>query len=107
MTDEATLTDRYGAGVEKAGVRAKPPFGMPCNGCGLCCQMEICAIGAVAFPKAAAPCPALRFTGSNFRCSIVETEAAAGMDPVIADALGIGRGCCSDDPLPTPGGSDE
>lgn len=103
VSDSFTETDRYGAGVEKTGVREKPLFGMPCNGCGLCCQMEICAIGAAAFPKATAPCPALRFAGSNFRCAIVEAEAAAGMEPVIADALGIGRGCCSDDPEPSHG----
>lgn len=60
-------------------------------------------LAAAAFPKATAPCPALRFAGSNFRCAIVEAEAAAGMEPVIADALGIGRGCCSDDPEPSHG----
>ena len=32
-----------------------------------------------------------------FRCAVVETEQAAGMTPVIADALGIGRGCCASD----------
>ena len=107
VSDSFTETDRYGAGVEKTGVREKPLFGMPCNGCGLCCQMEICAIGMMAFPKATAPCPALRFAGSNFRCAIVEAEASTGAEPLIAAALGIGRGCCSDDPTLTTGGTDE
>jgi hypothetical protein len=76
---------------------AKPREGQPCNGCGLCCQMELCGIGVMAFPGASAPCPALRFNGSLYRCALVETETAAGAPPVMAEALGIGKGCCSSD----------
>jgi hypothetical protein len=78
---------------------AKPPFGAPCNGCGLCCRMQVCGIGQVAFPDAVAPCPALRFDGRRYRCSLVEMETDQGVPPVLANALGIGRGCCSDDDL--------
>lgn len=75
----------------------KPPFGSPCNGCGLCCMAEVCAIGRMAFPDAPAPCPALRFNGKMHRCSLVEFEGEAGIEPIFAEALGIGKGCCSDD----------
>ena len=81
----------------------KPAFGSPCNGCGLCCKMEVCGIGQSVFPGATAPCPGLRFNGTAYRCAVVEAEAASGLPTLIADALGIGKGCCSDDILePTP-----
>ena len=51
----------------------------------------------MAFPGANAPCPALRFNGSIYRCALVETETNAGAAPVMAEALGIGKGCCSSD----------
>lgn len=39
---------------------AKPPLGAPCNGCGRCCQEELCHIGEMAFgDDMEAPCPAL------------------------------------------------
>ena len=51
----------------------------------------------MAFPGANAPCPALRFNGSIYRCALVETETNAGAAPVMPEALGIGKGCCSSD----------
>ena len=74
----------------------KARYGTPCNGCGLCCRLEVCGIGRMAFPDAQAPCPAIRFDGEKFRCAIVEMEAASGKEPLIAEAIGIGKGCCSD-----------
>lgn len=75
----------------------KPLFGSPCNGCGLCCRMEICPIGREAFPGASARCPGMLFDEGRFHCRLVLIEEAAGMEPLIARALGIGRGCCADD----------
>ena len=75
----------------------KPAKGSPCNGCGLCCSVEVCGIGKVAFPGARAPCPAVAFDDGRFICKLVAVEKMAGMEPLIARALGIGRGCDADD----------
>lgn len=74
----------------------KPIYGAPCNGCGLCCRMEVCGIGKMAYPEASAPCPALRWDGNQHRCALIEMEAASGLEPLMAEALGIGKGCDSD-----------
>jgi hypothetical protein len=73
----------------------QPATGSPCNGCGACCAAEVCAIGRMAMPNAQAPCPALRYGDGRVWCGLVLAEAASGMPTLIADALGIGRGCCA------------
>ncbi len=75
----------------------KPHQGSACNGCGFCCASEICKIGIKAFPGAAAPCPGMVFNDGRFACKLVLVERAAGMEPLIAAALGVGKGCCADD----------
>lgn len=75
----------------------KSKFGAPCSGCGTCCGSEICVIGREAFPDAEAPCPGLIYTDNRLWCKLVIIEQLNGMNPEIASALGIGRGCCSDD----------
>lgn len=77
----------------------KPRFGQPCNGCGVCCAVEVCAIGAMAFPGAEAPCPALKMApdGKRTVCALVALEEAIGMPPVLREALAIGMGCDSED----------
>lgn len=81
---------------------AKPAYDSPCNGCGLCCRMEVCDIGLQILPEAAAPCPMLRFDGARYRCRVVEMEAASNAPPLIAQALGIGLGCDSYSPEHEP-----
>lgn len=44
-----------------------------------------------------APCPSLRYVNGVYRCELVEKEAILGIKPLIAQALGIGKGCCSSD----------
>jgi hypothetical protein len=79
----------------------KPRMGTPCNGCGMCCRMEVCGIGVMAYgDDVRAPCPGLRWTGQNYRCSIVEMEAVLPLEKVFASALGIGKGCCASDDAP-------
>lgn len=75
----------------------KPIYGSPCNGCGYCCLAETCAIGNLAFPDHGGVCPALVMDEGRFFCGIVLAEQAAGIEPKVYEALGIGRGCCSDD----------
>ncbi len=38
---------------------ARPPFGTPCNGCGVCCRDVLCKYGAIIFGSQPGPCPAL------------------------------------------------
>jgi hypothetical protein len=75
---------------------AKPRMGDACNGCGLCCRMEVCALGVPVF-GAEAPCTGLIEAGGRTWCSLVVMEPAAGPDRRIASALGIGMGCDADD----------
>ena len=78
---------------------AKPRQGHPCNGCGYCCQQEVCKIGQMILGKLAeAPCSLLIYREGRTFCGAVE-----GADPVtrppITSLLGIGRGCCTDNPV--------
>ena len=75
----------------------KPAYGTPCNGCGLCCAVEVCAIGKIAFGEVPAPCPGMLFDEGRFHCKLVLVERLSGMAPRIATALGIGKGCDADD----------
>ena len=45
------------------------------------------------------PCPLMDFTDGRVKCGIVLSEERCGMKPVVATALGIGKGCCADDPV--------
>lgn len=82
---------------------AKPKRGEPCNGCGLCCHLEVCAIGKYAFPDSPAPCPAIAYVDGMVRCGLVLMEQAVirqdgDVKPLIQEMLGTGRGCDADDP---------
>lgn len=73
---------------------AKPDFGNPCNGCGMCCIREVCDIGLMIYGDAQpAPCPALVRKDGRFWCKVVLVEEAQGLPPIAAEALGIGFGC--------------
>jgi hypothetical protein len=50
---------------------AKPPHGAPCNGCGQCCQSQLCRLGQFVFIRLAGPHPALEQDGERFRCGLV------------------------------------
>lgn len=78
---------------------AKPLFGEACNGCGICCALQLCPAGEIMFPGAQAPCPALKLTpdGSRTYCELVAMEAASGRPRLLAIALGIGHGCSMED----------
>lgn len=73
----------------------KPKEGAPCNGCGVCCAVEACAIARMA-GRNEAPCFFLVRRGAAFSCKLVETELEHGLPPLIASALGVGRGCDSE-----------
>jgi hypothetical protein len=86
----------------------KPPIGAPCNGCGLCCLMEVCSSGAVMLgftsqwgERVPGPCPALVEDGEKLVCGILqrpEHYVRPGRGPkALRDAmsllLGVGLGC--------------
>jgi len=51
----------------------KPPYGAPCNGCGVCCALTPCPVGRIRFLKMRGPCPALRWdvATARYRCGLV------------------------------------
>lgn len=88
-------------------VLKKPKEGQPCNGCGLCCMLEVCAIGARVYGEdQPAPCPGLQAEAGRFWCGVVQAEEKAFLggavsDHRIAEMLGIGRGCDAEDGIET------
>jgi len=46
---------------------AKPAFGAPCNGCGVCCLTQLCPLGMLRYRRARGPCPALRWENDRQR----------------------------------------
>lgn len=56
----------------------KPPMGLPCNGCGLCCAAETCPLARLRFLRRQGPCPALEWTAAGptgeparYRCGLL------------------------------------
>lgn len=58
----------------------KPKIGQPCNGCGICCRLQVCRNGAYILglvkelgDTVPGPCPALwKNTDGSFSCGIVK-----------------------------------
>lgn len=57
----------------------KPAIGEKCNGCGLCCQVQVCSTGSFALglvdklgDRASGPCPALTPDGDRRVCGLVK-----------------------------------
>ena len=77
---------------------SKPPLGAPCNGCGLCCQREVCGLGIEVFGEIPAPCPALAIRDGRSWCAVI--DAAEARDVAFGAhmkwRLGIGGGCQMD-----------
>ena len=75
----------------------KPPFGLPCNGCGYCCAAELCQIGIAIHGDIPAPCPSMEWEDSRFRCGAIrlaDSDIKYGL--LVRMALGIGLGCDSE-----------
>ena len=83
----------------------KPPYGHPvCNGCGRCCQEELCPLASFVFLQIEGPCPALEDVGDRFSCGLVNhperyapfRSAAMGRNALSRAAtlmIGVGVGC--------------
>lgn len=100
----------------------KPQLGEPCNGCGYCCTVQPCQLAQEFLSCSQGPCIALERSGERATCGLVRNplgylyaaahpreglepskeeapnlEASRALSSRIASALGIGRGCDSDD----------
>ena len=84
---------------------AKPPHGLPCNGCGLCCVSALCPVAESQFGIRPGPCPAI-MPQANGRvlCGIMEDPArfapektarygAAAVSKSVKLLNGAGQGC--------------
>ena len=67
----------------------------PCTGCGTCCLSVKCQCSEIAFGASDEICPALCLdeTKDIYRCKLVLFEIEQGIEPLIQEALGIGKGC--------------
>lgn len=86
----------------------KPAFGALCNGCGVCCALDPCAIAHQWIDaNAGEPCPALEFGEGRFWCGMVRRPSHYMrlsndwgdriLGSAIATALGVRRGCDASD----------
>ncbi len=57
---------------------AKPAFGAPCNGCGLCCLAEPCPVGMLVSRKRHGTCVALRWVEGDTLSAGRATSGAGG-----------------------------
>ncbi len=83
----------------------KPKYGNPCNGCGVCCQLQRCYFSAEIFGAGPGPCPALEDENGRAWCGVLRhptkymdervfRKASVGEFQVaFAGALAISRGC--------------
>lgn len=85
-------------------VPANPPAGHPCNGCGLCCALQLCRLALDLLGTTEVPCRALEFYDGRFWCGLVRDPsrylglprfANRFIRPMVEDALGIGEACNS------------
>jgi hypothetical protein len=86
----------------------KPRPGAPCNGCGICCAAETCALGRLVFRRVGGPCPALAWTpeAGRYVCGLVTGPAdhlrwlpqgwRPGLTHLFARWIAAGTGCDSD-----------
>jgi uncharacterized cysteine cluster protein YcgN (CxxCxxCC family) len=78
----------------EAGAPAKPVWGAPCNGCGVCCLVEPCPLGVALSGRRRGSCQALRWDGhaTSYRCGAITEPVEvlrAGWLPVPAFALAL------------------
>jgi len=97
---EINLEHKVAMALERAGLPRKPAYTQPCNGCMLCCTLQLCHVAEQAFPGRKPPCPAILVeeheNALRGRCGLVVTEQMLGSDQ-IGKALGIGSGCSMPD----------
>ncbi len=87
-------------------IPAKPTEGARCNGCGLCCALQLCDLAVEFLDAQTAPCPAMEFADGRFWCGIARNPnryfgipafANKFIRPLVHQALSIGEGCDAGD----------
>jgi len=87
-------------------IPSKVREGARCNGCGLCCALQLCDLAREFLDAAAAPCPAMEFAEGRFWCGLarrpgrylgVPAFADRFIRPMVLRALAIGDGCDTSD----------
>lgn len=98
----------------------KPPIGAPCNGCGLCCQIQVCSCGSYLLglverygERAAGPCPVLTPKGDGFACGLIlrpkdliqSDRGVTSLREAVSILIGADAGCdeAGDEPEATAG----
>ena len=85
----------------------KPEFGDVCNGCGQCCENEVCQLGLdfIRIAPTVIPCPAIERENGRVFCGLVRRPAyymfaehvhesqTGWLSTQFAAALGFGKGC--------------
>ena len=91
------------------GVLPKPRKGDTCNGCGMCCTVEPCALARKFLSCTRGPCMALEYEAGRTFCGLVrrpvhyllnqeaQPSVTGALQAHLANMLGLGIGCDSDD----------
>ena len=74
---------------------AKPAWGEPCNGCGVCCLSEPCPAGVWVSRRRHGACTAVQWDGHRYRCGLVDA-ARPWLRTFMRRWIAAGRGCDSD-----------
>jgi hypothetical protein len=96
-------------------VLEKPKFGEKCNSCGLCCTIQPCLLAEQFLNCFDGPCVALEEESDGRKtCGLVKRPAhymfgedapqslTGGFQVMLANMLGIGRGCDASDDVSSP-----
>lgn len=79
---------------------AKPEPGQACNGCGACCALEPCPIGAVMSLRRSGRCDALEWDddGQRYRCGLLvkASTTSRGAARLVSRWIAAGAGCDAD-----------
>jgi hypothetical protein len=87
-------------------MKIKPPYGSPCNNCGICCREGICRTGSLVMGAVPAPCPALIEDGDDYLCGLMtrpqdyapvrtRIEGPERMRAAAKLLIGAGTHCCA------------
>lgn len=60
--------------MSQSSLPTKPPYGSPCNGCGLCCLTEQCLVSEALFGEQEL-CPAIEQAGDAIACGLMVNTA--------------------------------
>ncbi len=74
---------------------AKPAFGQPCNGCGVCCLAEPCPVGMIVSRRTRGACSALEWNEAarHYRCGMLTRPRLRWMRPLLRRWISAGSGC--------------